>query len=507
MRLTEAELRALGERFDVELTSDELDHILNGIHSYLADANTVKALEISTGADRATGPDREWWNQTDDPLNAIACHCRLSPTEDGCLSGMSVGLKDNVLVRDIPMTVGSELFTGFIPRTDATIVRRLLRAGSTVTAKLTCDELAASGSGVTAATGPVKNPHDLSRTAGGSSGGSAAAVAAGLVDVAIGTDTGGSIRIPASFCGVVGLKPTYGLVPQSGVVENTYTMDHVGPITRSVVDAARVLEAIASPDAGDPASLAAAGDPAYQVGDYLDQVVTGTALEDVRLGVLEQGFGDDVNGGIAATTRTAIANLADAGVSVSSVSIERFTEGSAIKNVLSVGELAAHWDVAGAPYRRRGMVDTHYQRAFRDRIERREDALGPQYKRKLLAGAALLEIDGGQAYTAATAARESYRRVFDAALADVDALVLPTMPGVAPRIEAASDPGFERGRNTRPFNVTGHPAITVPTAELDGLPVGLQLVGEHFQEGNLLAIADAVSTALTDASGDARIEE
>jgi len=499
MRLSSEELRTLANQFDVHLNEDQVSDVLEAANDYLSSVASVRGISTPAGgpedvADRETPggetSTRSWERAENDRLNAIRCRCGVSAEDKaGVLSGSTVGLKDNVLLAGVPMDVGSTTIEEFVPATDAPVASRILDAGGEITAKLTCDEFAASGRGTTGQFGPVRNPHDEMRTAGGSSGGSAAAVAAGLVDAAIGTDTGGSIRIPASFCGVVGLKPTYGLVPQRGVVENTYTQDCVGPICETVADAARLLEAVAGKDQGDPASLAAAGRDEYDVGGYREAVERTMDSGDLVLGVVEEGFGDGVTDPVADCTAAAVDALEDSGATVACVSIPAFTDSASIKNALSLTEIAAHWRDAGAPVRRGGTVPERYRETFARRTREASEDIGAHYKSKLLAGAYLLAVDRGDIYTRAQNVRESYRVAFDNALDGRDALLTPTMPGVPPRIEDASDPGFSLGRNTRPMNVSRHPAITLPCGTVEGLPVGLQLIGHRFGESDLLSAA------------------
>jgi amidase/aspartyl-tRNA(Asn)/glutamyl-tRNA(Gln) amidotransferase subunit A len=290
----------LAEEFMIELDGDEAGRVTSDVNSYLESLDLVDTIPV--GQSEGAWENRSWSDPVSNPDNAIAVSCSVPGDRDDSLelSGVSVGVKDIIMVAGVPMQCSSALMRGFIPGTDATVVKRLLANGADITAMTNADEFAASGRGTTNYTGPIRNPHDPERVAGGSSGGSGVAVANEIVDVALGTDTGGSIRIPAGLCGVVGLKPTYGLVPLSGVVENTYTQDHVGPLTRSVRDAGRVLEAIAGKYRHDPASLQAAGRDEYQVGGYVDAVDAPPSAEDVRIGVLEDGLEGDTTAQVAA---------------------------------------------------------------------------------------------------------------------------------------------------------------------------------------------------------------
>ena len=495
--LSERELVDLGEEFGIAVDEVEAGSIVDQVNDMVEPLDELS--EIPVYGDAGGGGARCWREPEDDPLDALAVECDVPPAPDhtGELDGLTVGVKDIIAVAGVPMQCNSAVMSGFVPGTDATVVRRLREAGVTITAKTNLDEFAASARGSTGQKGPIRNPHDADHTAGGSSGGSAAAVAAGTVDAALGSDTGGSIRIPASFCGVVGLKPTYGLVPLSGVVENTYTQDHVGPIASSVSSTARVLEAIAGRVDNDPASLQAAGREGYDIGGYADAVDDPPSVESLGIGVLEEGFGEGVDPTVEDRTNAVVDRLADARARVEPVSVRYYEHGASIKNALSFTELAAHWRAGAAPYRRGGVVDGGYQSGFAARAAGASGQLGEFYRSKLLAGAQIIDNHDGRPYTRAQAAREVLREEFDEALSGVDALLMPTVPDTAPSLGDAPDPGFDYGRNTRAADITRLPAVTIPNGADDGLPIGLQLIGDAFEEARLLAVAERIAD-LTD---------
>lgn len=487
-KLSTEELTELGTAFGIQVDDVEAESITQEVNSMLDALDTLERLAVSPSR---TVSERSWQLPSDNPYNSVVLDCEVEPEgdADGLLAGRRIGVKDIIAVAGIPMQGGSAVMRGFVPAVDAPVVSRLLSEGAVVTAKTNLDELAASARGTTGFDGPITNPADPARTAGGSSGGSAAAVSAERVDIAIGTDTGGSIRIPAAFCGVVGYKPTYGLIPLTGIMENTYTQDHVGPLANTITEAALFLEATVGADHDDPASLQAAGRTDYSVGGYQEAVEDPPSISSVQLGVLKEGFGAGVADTIESRTRAAIDTVEDAGAQVQTVSVPEFEFGKAIKNVLSFTELAAHWRDGGAVYRRGGVSDESYQATLADRIEASSAELGGFYKSKLLAGARIIDGHAGRPYTRAQAGREVVRDAVDNALAEVDALVLPTVPDVAPRIEDADDPGFDYARNTRLANVTRLPAISIPNGEVNELPVGLQLLGGAFEDARLLGIA------------------
>lgn len=488
--LSTADAVSLAERFGVEIHDREADQVRATANEILNSVDGVFEDAISGG-----GPDtaeRTWHSPEKNPHNALVTECSVPPTdEDGPLSDRTVGVKDIIAVAGVPMTCGSEVFEEFVPAADATVIRRLREAGATVTAKTNLDELAASGRGTTGASGRISNPYENDRTAGGSSGGSAVAVATQHVDVALGTDTGGSVRIPACYCGVVGVKPTYGLVPNTGVVEAAYTLDHVGTVARTIEDTALSLEALVGADPADAATMQAAGRDNYRVGGYAEAVAEPATPDTLRVGVVTEGFGDQVVDPVAERTRAVVDALADAGSTVRHVSVPGFRQSRDIFSLINAVELATHWRAGTLNYRRGGRRETYLRSDLARHARDASGALGPFLKAKLVAGGRLIDAHHGRSYTGAQAARTTLRAQVDDALADVDVLVTPTMPDVPPLLEDAADPGYAYGYNTRIANVTRLPAITVPNGTVDGLPIGLQLIGDAFREDQLF---DAATT-------------
>ncbi|MFB6124085.1 MAG: amidase family protein [Haloferacaceae archaeon] len=498
---SESELLELADRFGIELDDEEVAAVQTQVARNLDGLDAATSTSLG-GTETADVGARSWREPADDPYNAIATACDVPPKTDGSerLADVDVGVKDIVAVAGVPMQCGSNAMRGYIPGFDATVVDRLRGAGATIAAKTNLDEFA-GGSRAVSADGQMRHPHDPAHVPGGSSGGSAIAVATDRVDVALGTDTGGSIRMPASHCGIVGLKPTYGLAPLDGIVENTYTLDHVGPMTSTVRDAATVLEIIAGKTRDDPASMQAAGRDDYAVGGYVDAAEAPPDLSDVTLGVVKEGFGNgtaeqSVEDAIVTRTRAALDDLADAGATLRSVSIGHYEDAAPVKYVLSYAELAAHWRDGGAPYRRGGSVDPNYQASFARSTRAASAEVNEYYRARLLAGAQLVEAHNGRHYTRALAAARDLEAEFDDAASGVDALVTPTMPSTAPTVEEAKQPGFNYARNTLPANVTGRPAITLPNGRVEGLPTGLQLLGGSFDERRLLGVAAAAESLL-----------
>src|SRR5215471_13747579 len=327
------------------LSADDVARIASGYGLHLADQDiaSVRALaaDILTSYDEVERrheaslpepPSRTWQHppQAQNPLGAWYLTTEIQARESGPLAGRRIAVKDNIAVAGIPMMNGSTIVEGFVPRRDATVVTRLLEAGAVITGKAVCEDLCFSGGSHTSATGPVRNPWDPLRSAGGSSSGSAALVASGHADLALGGDQGGSVRIPSAFCGTVGHKPTHGLVPYTGAFPIEATLDHLGPITRTVADAALMLSVIAGRDGWDPRQPAG-----LQPQDYVGELardVTG-----LRAGVVSEGFG--IPGlsetGVDETVRAAAARLGETGVQVAEVSVPWHRHAMHVWNVIA----------------------------------------------------------------------------------------------------------------------------------------------------------------------------
>ncbi|HEY0358270.1 MAG TPA: amidase [Mycobacteriales bacterium] len=441
-------------------------------------------------------PDRSWArpDAADNPLGAWYVRTGITGTVDGPLAGYRVAIKDNTAVAGVPMMNGSRTVEGFVPRRDATVVTRLLAAGATITGKSVCEDLCFSGASHTSVTGPVRNPWDPRRTAGGSSSGSAALVAAGEADLALGGDQGGSIRMPAACCGVVGHKPTHGLVPYTGAFPIELTLDHLGPIARTVSDAALMLDVIAGPDGLDPrqpAGLTPAAHRAALTGD----------VDGLRVGVVAEGFGipglsdPDVD----AAVRAAADLLAEAGMDVGEVGIPWHRNGMHVWNVVATdGATVQLIDGNGYGHNWDGLYDAeliaHYGR--------QRKAVADQWSEtvKLVALTGRYSIDHYQSRHYAMARNLTFelRRAYDDALATYDVLVMPTLPITATTLVEPTDSredyiarALELVVNTAPLDVSGHPATTVPAGLVDGLPTGLMIIGKRFDDVTCLRVAHA----------------
>ena len=427
----------------------------------------------------------------EDPFNAVLRRCSVKGASSGKLAGKRFGLKNNVSVAGMPVTLGSLVMEGYVAQSDATVVTRLLDAGAEIVANLNLDNFAFSGRGDTSAFGAVRNPHNPDHLAGGSSGGSGAALYYDDIDITIGGDQGGSIRIPASWCGVVGLKPTHGLVPYTGIggFDNTY--DHAGPMARSVEDAALTLEVIAGKDPLDP----------RQPGDVPVQRYTealGKGVQGMRIGVVSEGFGLDISEpDVDASVRKAVGILGELGATVSEVSIPDQKTGTSIAFTLLIEGCAALIRTNGVGYHWQGLYDTNFMTALGKFRRTQANDFPPTLKLVLLIGSYMAERYYGATYGKAQNLRRVLRAAYDRALEQFDVLALPTAPMKSPKYEPDIDiehlitDGWSPATITCPTDMTGHPALSVPCGKSNGLPVGLMLIGKRFDDASLFQVAHA----------------
>jgi amidase len=405
----------------------------------------------------------------------------------GPLAGKKIAIKDNVCVAGIPMMNGSKVMEGFVPATDATVVTRLLDAGAEITGKAVCESFCMSFGSHTADTGFVLNPHDRTRTTGGSSSGSAALVASGVVDMAIGCDEGGSIRVPSAFCGIVGLKPTWGLVPFTGIFPLEMTIDHVGPMARTVYDCALMLETIAGPDGLDPRQHAA-----LQRQPYTTLLKPGG--KGLRIGILKEGFGlPDGEKDVDALVLDAAHRFERTGAVMSTVSVPVHTTlAMDCLNLVSAGMAPVARDAVGLNWKGYYPIDLA---EFYVKHRQERAALFPPEVKLWLVMERMLDRTGdglyyARAQNAALTVRAAYDRVLDS---QVDVLVMPTVAARPPKlppvnVDFAASMKLSDGAalNTPQFDLTGHPALSVPCGKLDGLPVGLMIVGRIGGDATVL---------------------
>jgi len=419
-------------------------------------------------------------------LDAFITEETIAGADDGPLAGHTVAVKDNISTAGVRTTCGSAMLEDYVPPYDATVVERLKDAGATTVGKTNMDEFGMGTTTETSAFGPTKNPVDESRVPGGSSGGSAAAVAAGEADFALGSDTGGSIRCPAAFCGVVGIKPTYGLVSRYGLVAYANSLEQIGPLAPTVEGAAEVLEVIAGPDERDATTREDGADASYA--DAADGDVDGLTVG-VPTELIE---GADER--VVETFEDALAGLEAAGAETREVSLPSVERAVQAYYVIAMSEASsnlARFD--GVRYGPATEAEGDWNEAF---AAVREEGFGDEVKRRILLGTYALSAGYHDKYYAkAQDARAWLKQDFDEALSEADVLASPTMPVLPFELgESLDDPlqMYLADANTVPVNLANLPAISVPAGEADGLPVGLQLIGRAFGERDIVRAASAV---------------
>ena len=413
----------------------------------------------------------------------------------GKLASKTIVLKDNVCLAGVPMMNGASTLEGYTPDIDATIVTRILDAGGTIVGKAHCEYYCFSGGSHTNAVAPVHNPRRLGYSAGGSSSGSAALLVAGEVDMAIGGDQGGSIRMPAAYCGVYGMKPTHGLVPYTGIMPIEITLDHAGPMTSNVADSALLLEVLAGADGLDPRQ--------YNVKTDTYTKALAAGAKGLKIGVVKEGFGHpnsehDVDAKVKQTAN----RLRDLGSTVSEISVPMHAAGLAIWSPIALEgatELMMRGNGMGTNWRglyTTTLLDAHSQ------WKHRADELSETLKVSMLVGHYFIKHHRGHFYAKAQNLSRKLRAAYDAALGEHDLLLMPTVPLKATPLPPANSPrelyiqrAFEMLANTAPFDATGHPAMSIPCGMSDGLPVGMMLIGKHYDETTIYRAAAAFEKA------------
>ena len=424
-----------------------------------------------------------------DGARAAAEAVDADPARAGALAGVPLVHKDLFSTRGLRTTAGSRMLADYVPPFDATVVEGLARAGAVTIGKASLDEFAMGSSNETALSGPVLNPWDPTRVPGGSSGGSAALVAAGVVPVATGTDTGGSVRQPAAFCGITGLKPTYGRVSRFGMIAFASSLDQAGVLARSAADCAHVLAVIAGHDPRDPTS-----NP-RPVDDYVAALGEGVAGR--RIGVVREWFGEGVDAAVADQVHEALRRLEAVGATLVDVALPTLAHAIPAYYVIAPAEASsnlARYD--GVRYGHRAEAPGDLADLY---TRTRAEGFGAEVRRRILLGTFVLSSGYYDAYyRQAQRVRRLIADDFARAFADIDLLAGPTAPTVAFKLgEKTTDPlaMYAADINTVAVNLAGLPAISLPAGFVAGLPVGLQLAAPAFAEGRLLAAAAALEGA------------
>lgn len=484
-----SELAAIAQRLNFTLDEDDIGSFLGLIQGSLGSYDIVDELVPR----QEPVADRNSWRPAaeDNPLGAWYYRTSIKSGRTGSLSGKKVVIKDNTSVAGIPMMNGSASLEGYVPARDAVVVQRLLDAGAEIVGKAVCEDLCFSGGSHTPFTGPVRNPWRPTHSAGGSSGGSAALVAAGEVDLALGGDQGGSVRIPSAFCGTVGIKATWGLVPYTGAFPIEATIDHLGPIGGNVTDVATMLQVIAGADGHDPRQQ-----HETVAGDYLSDLNSG--VKGLRMGVVTEGFGWEgvSDPEVDEAVRVATGRLSAAGAIVTEVSLPAHRSGLHIWNVITIeGATTQMINLNGSGMNFKGLYDPALIAAFAEGRVKHADQLSDTVKFVALLGQYMIDTYGGAYYAKAQNVASQLTGAYDAALAEVDVLVMPTLPITAHELPA-SDASREAKMalalghigNTAACSVTGHPALTIPVDLVAGLPAGMMIVAKKFDEATALRV-------------------
>lgn len=488
-------------------THQQLKKIVESLHMSMSDAEVTEYLEVVDGTlaayDRLAGmpdylpevryprtPGRRP-SASENPLGAWAVKTEVKGAPYGPLAGKTIVLKDNICLAGVPMMNGSSTLEGYVPDVDATLATRILDAGGTIVGKAVCEHFCLSGGSHTSSSGPVHNPYKMGYAAGGSSSGSGALVGSGEVDMAIGGDQGGSIRIPASWCGLVGMKPTHGLVPYTGVMPIEATIDHAGPMTATVADNALLLEVIAGEDGLDPRQ--------YNVRTDRYTAALGKGAAGLRIGLLTEGFElDSCEPDVVEKVHLAAERLRKLGAIVENVSVPMHMDGPAIWSAIALEGLTAQMMHGnGMGFNWGGMYTTSLLDAHAS-WRARANELSRTLKLSMMVGEYFITEYRGHFYAKAQNLARKLRSAYDDALSRYDMLLLPTLPMKATPLPPQDAPlslwcqrGFEMLTNTQPFDVSGHPAISVPCGMSGGLPIGVMLVAKHFNESVLYRAAHA----------------
>ena len=486
------QVRSIAESFNIELTDADVASftgLLSGIKASYDRLDAMVEPKPEVKYPRATGGRP---SEAENPFNAWSWKSTIKGASGGVLAGKRIAIKDNVCVAGLPLMNGSRVLEHYVPEVDATVVTRILDAGGTIVGKTVCEDLCFSGGSHTSKPVPVRNPRKPTHSAGGSSSGSAAVIATGDVDAALGGDQGGSIRMPACWTGVYGLKPTHGLVPYTGVMPIEPTLDHCGPMGATVEDVARLLSAIAGPDGRDPRQ----GDCRTQ--NYLDELHRGA--QGLKIAVVKEGFDRaDSQPEVDRKVKEALRGMESAGVAVDEVSIPMHIHGYDIWSAIIIeGATEVMIKGNGLGYGWEGTYTTSLLDAYARGWRSRPNDMAETVKMVLFMGEYMHRYYHGRYYSKGQNLKWVLRQAYDDVLANYDLLAMPTIRFLATEIPPADCSREEYvGRaldmvaNTCPFDASGHPGMNVPCGMEDGLPVGLMLIGRRYDEATVLRAASA----------------
>ncbi|MBM3490005.1 MAG: amidase [Alphaproteobacteria bacterium] len=502
-----AEARRLG----IRLTQTEARIFTGRHHDHIAVMEAFLELRVAEHRPPLRHLERDPGYRpgpAEDPLNAFIRKCQIKGAASGPLAGRTVALKDHTAVAGVPMTLGSHFLDGYVPDFDASIVTRLLDAGAAIVGKMNMEDFSFGGPGISGVGdfGRPLNPNNHGHVTGGSSSGSGAAVAGGQVDIAFGGDQGGSIRIPAAWCGCVGLMATHGLIPHSGVFGLEASIDYVGPMTRNVEDLAAVLQVVAGADGYDPRQARV---PA-KLPDYVGAL--GQPAKGLKIGVLAEGFGAaGAEGDVEKAVRLALDALRGAGAELREVSVPLHRVAPQAIVPIYLEGARQLLDNNGAGAFGGSFCPASFMAAFGRAKRSHSHELPLNLKLMVVSGDYAHERLNGRLYAKALAVRPTVIAQYQQVFGQVDILAMPTVPMKALAYRTPTNPveaiehtlfGGELGvdlgpliANTAPFNYTGFPALSLPCGKSQGLPIGLQLVAPHFREDLLIRAGHAYQRA------------
>ncbi|MEM7251801.1 MAG: amidase [Pseudomonadota bacterium] len=492
---TPKQLLEVADEVGLSLTDDDVQSFLGLMEGNIEAYNIVDQLpdnlpEVTYARTPGYRPEGE-----ENKYNAWYVKTTIEGASSGPLKGKTVALKDNIMLAGVPMMNGAATLEGYVPDVDATVVTRLLDAGATIKGKVHCEYFCLSGGSHTSAMGPVHNPRKMGYSAGGSSSGSAAVVAAGEIDMTLGGDQGGSIRMPASYCGIYGMKPTHGLVPYTGIMPIEVYVDHTGPMTTNVTDNAAMLEAIAGPDGIDPRQFNVETHP---YSEMLEGGVSG-----MKIAIVKEGFGhENSEPDVDMANRAAAEIFQSMGAKVEEVSIPMHLLGPAIWVPIGVEGLTQTmmWG-DGYGCSRQDLYVTSLM-DFHHRWRERADQLSETTKLMTMLGTYIRKQYGLRYYGKGVNLSRRLATAYDKVLSECDLLLMPTLP-----LKSTPLPGADASReeyvkralemlaNTAPFDITHHPAMSIPCGINDERPIGMMLVGKHFDEPTIYKAAYAFEQA------------
>ena len=490
-RPSATELGRLAERIGYRISSAELHEYAALVDGMLGGYDAMDGIEDVLPSQQYRTRSFQQPSAADNPHNAWYVKTSLHGAASGALKGKRVAIKDSIAIAQVPMMNGASLLQGYVPDIDATVVTRILEAGGDIIGKTHCEYFCLSGGSHTNATGPVHNPHRRGYSAGGSSSGSAVVLVTGEADLALGADQGGSIRMPSSFSGTVGMKPTYGLVPYTGLAPIEAFIDHVGPMSNTVRDNALLLEVIAGPDEFDHRHTHT------HPKDYVAAIDKG--VKGLRIGIVKEGFGlPSSEADVDSKVRASAALFKALGVTVDEISVPAHALGGAAWSPVGIDGLTntvlhtQGFGIGRNDHYMTSMMEWLYAR--RDRI----DEVPPNVKLLTMVGSYIIERYGYAYYGKSVNRVRRVRAGYDAALANYDALLMPTTPMKAQPMPSPDcsvtewcQRAMEMLTNTCSTDATHHPAISVPCGMSEGLPIGMMLIGKHFDEATLYRLAHA----------------